>query len=334
VQSPRFALVLLAASAAPAHAFVLDAWTQESCAAYSYTEDFDITGCHLGPGIVGSIVTKTNASPGDAFASINPSADLEGNAVLPATLDHNGVDGSAADEANLHAAVASAAALTLTLRNESAGPAALDFGFKVDTALVQLELEDFVADGDDIPIADVTAEIWCETCAQDKLAWHYRALYASYNNANPFGVVNDLLDFLDPHGVGKPTWTSVDGGNQCSLTPPFDCTHEAHATLSSPFQGTIPIGSIDPGASATIRYTIRARVYTGALDPGQTPTDPPRAAGVAFFSDPFGVGEVVFVNGTPLSTLVPEAEPAVGSVTAVAALGAGARWRGRRRPAA
>src|SRR5262249_38240810 len=123
---------------------------------------------------------------------------------------------------------------------------------------------------------------------------------------------------------------SVDGGYTCATSPPYDCTHEAHGTLV-PFQGTIPIGAIDPGASAMIRYTIRARVYTGALDPTLMPPDPPRAAGVAWFSDPFGLAQIVLVNGTPLSMLVPEPEPAMGGAAAVAALAVGARRRGRRR---
>ena len=330
MRSFRFVPLLMAASASPAAAFVLDAWTQQTCAAYSNTDDFDITGCHLGPGITGTIVTKSNASPGDASVAASPSLDVSASASLPATLDLNGVDARAADEANLHAAAASAADLTLTLRNDGAAPAALDFGFEVDNGGVQLDLEDFVADGDDIPIADVTAEIWCESCVQ-KLAWHYRALYASYNVANQFGDVNDLLDFFDPHGVGRPTWASIDGGYTCALTPPYDCTHEALATLL-PFQGTIPIGTIDPGASATVRYTIRARVYTGTLDPNLTPSDPPRAAGVASFSRPFGVGgEIVFINGAPLSTLVPEPAPSSGAAAALGALVAGAHHRGRLR---
>jgi hypothetical protein len=218
--------------------------------------------------------------------------------------------------------------LTLTLRNDDVAPAPLNFGFLIDGGDLQLALEDFLADGDDIPIAEVRAEIWCETCAQ-KLAWSYRALYASYNNENPFGVVNDLLDFFDPHGIGKPTWVSVDGGNVCSPNPPFDCTHEAHGTLSA-FQRTIPMGTIDPGASATIRYTIEARSYTGTLSSLLTPPNPPHVAGVATLSDPFGVEEVVLINETPLSTLVPEPGFAAGAEAALVVLAVGAR---RRRPA-
>jgi len=329
MRSFRFVPLLLAASASPAGAFVLDAWTQASCAAYSNTEDFDITGCHLGPGITGSIVTTGNASPGDALTSVSPSADVSAGASLPATLDHNGVDARAAADMviaqSTQAAAASSAALTTTLRNDDAGPVALDFGFEIDGGFLQLTLEDFLADGDDTPIAEVRAEIWCETCVQ-KLAWSYRALYASYNNENQFGVVNDLLDFFDPHGIGKPTWVSVDGGNVCSPNPPSECTHEAHGTLS-PFQGTIPIGTLDPGASATIRYTIEARSYTGTLSPLLTPTDPPRASGVATLSDLFGIEEIVFINGTPLSTFVPEPEPAAGAAAALVALAVGGRRR-------
>ena len=119
----------------------------------------------------------------------------------------------------------------------------------------------------------------------------------------------------------------MDGGNICDPHPPYDCTQAAHGTRV-PFSGTIPIGTIDPGASATIRYTIEARSYTGTLSSLVTPTDPPRASGVASFADPFGVAEIVHVNGIPLSTLVPEPEPFGAAIAALAALAIRARRRG------
>jgi len=206
---PRSRAALVAASVAPASAgpvpvpFVVDAWTQETCAAYSFSQDFDITGCHTGAGITPDTDTKSDASPGDSSAAIGPSADVTASASLPGSLDHNSAAAYVFDAADSLSAAASSAVLTLTLRNASASPAPLDFGIEIDSGLLRLELKDFEAEGDDIPIADVTAEIWCDTCVQ-KLAWHYRALYASYDNENQFGVVNDLLDFYDPYGVPTP----------------------------------------------------------------------------------------------------------------------------------
>jgi hypothetical protein len=326
---------LLTALAIPATAdlvLVKTSWTQEVCAAYSSTQDFETFGCQTNiPGVTGSTVTQSDANPGDAVTSAT-TTDLSAGASIDALLQHNGVDARAAADMviaqSTQVAAASSAVLTATLRNNGVAPAPFDFTFTIDSGFLQLTLEDFLADGDDVPIAEVKAEIWCETCATDKLAWNYHALYASYNNENQFGVVNDLLDFWDPHGILKPAWNSVDGGNVCDPNPPYDCTHEAHGTLVPPFTKTIHFDMIDPGATGSFRYTIEARSYTGTLSSLLTPTNPPHVAGVATLSDPFGVSDIILINGVPLSEL-PEPEPIGGAIASLAALAIRAR---RRRP--
>src|SRR5262249_55071269 len=134
----RVVPVLLAASAVDpaADAFVLDAWTQETCAATSYADDFETTGCHLGPNITGFVETRSDANPGDAVVSV-PGTDLNASASLPATLDHNGVDARAAADMvvaqSTQAAAASSAVLTTTLRNDAPAPTALDFRFDINS---------------------------------------------------------------------------------------------------------------------------------------------------------------------------------------------------------
>ena len=74
----------------------------------------------------------------------------------------------------------------------------------------------------------------------------------------------DSLDYFDPQGIGKPTWNVTTG--QPGV---------ASASLAAPFARQLTLGTLSPGETFVVTYTVHARSYVGLYDSAREPDPPP-----------------------------------------------------------
>jgi hypothetical protein len=305
---------------APAEALQIVQWRSHACVRTSTTNDLD-TDCFA---FLPNPDTVTTLDLQPAFKAIQ-SGDATANAFQSPLGYDRAVAGA---HSTLDLAAAASAQFTLTVINNGPLPEPLTFRFLILNAALELEINDYVALGDDVPVAEIfSTAATRRTGFPPTTYWRYQALLASTSSDFLVGL-QDSLNFIDPQAIGK---LAIDSITQGRGTASVDF---------APFVGTLDLGILDPGEGTTLVYTIGARVYTGVHDPLPRPSpNPPAVALSALIEDPFSLESGFFLNGRSLASLLEAADDTPSNTVPVPAalllLGAGllaiaATRRGRR----
>jgi hypothetical protein len=247
----------------------------------------------------------------------------------------SGIHGSASS--GFERGTTASARLQLTLYNDGTVPIPLSFRMLILGGHLALRTDNFVAEGEDVPIAEVNASLSSTVPGHEGIVWRYNAVLSNRNSELLIGLADS--GSFDPQGQGKPvpTVTATRGSDAASGT----IFSESTVTLA-PFVATFDLGELPGLTAAKVVYNVRARTYTG--EPSALGAFDPASATMlasASIADPFGLdadlvpgpfsGDAIFINGIALNALVPVPESEVYLLMSVGLILIGA-LRARRVP--